>query len=152
MASLNGFNAAEVEPNAPREELPEGTYLAAIVESQMKITKKKDGQRLELTFEVLDGTHKGRRVWANLNLDNPSETSVEIAKRDLSAICRAVGVMTPKDSADLHGKPLMIVVKHKPDDNGDPRAEVKGYRAAATAPAARTPAKAAPAAAAPWKR
>lgn len=150
MASLNGFNAAEVEPTATREPLPDGTYLAAIVESQMKPTKAGTGEYLELVLEVLDGPHKGRRVWERLNLRNPNETAVDIAKRTLSAICRAVGVLTPKDSSDLHDRPMTITVGHE-EREGNVSNKVKGYRAAATAPAARAPAKPATAAA-PWKR
>jgi hypothetical protein len=152
MASLNGFNAADVEPTADRGPLPAGTYTAAIVESQMKPTKAGTGEMLEIVLEVIDGEHKGRRVWDRLNLRNPSETAVDIAKRTLSAICRSVGVLTPKDSSDLHDRPLVITVVQE-EYEGKVSNKVKGYRAAtpAPAPAARTPAKPANAAA-PWKR
>ena len=39
---------------------------------------------------------------------------MDIAKKDLAAICRAVGVMSPKASEELHDKPLMIKVKVRP--------------------------------------
>jgi len=53
---------------------------------------------------------------------------VKIAKAELSAICRAVGVMTPRDSVDLHNLPLQISVRlKKRDDTGEMVNEIKGY-------------------------
>jgi hypothetical protein len=79
----------------------------------MKPNKDGTGSYLQLTFEILDGPHKGRLLWARLNLDNPNATAVAIAKAELSAICRAVGVLAPKDSVELHDLPLVIHVKCK---------------------------------------
>ncbi|MCC7407611.1 MAG: DUF669 domain-containing protein, partial [Phycisphaeraceae bacterium] len=106
MANLSGFNAATVEPSQDFEPIPAGKYLATITESQMKPTKNGAGQYLQLSFQILDGPCKGRFVWARLNLQNPNPTTVQIARQELSAICRAVGVMTPNDSVELHNLPL----------------------------------------------
>jgi len=128
MANLNGFDAREVEPQVGFEPIPAGKYLAVIAASEMKQTKAGDGQYLELTFQVIDGPYKGRNLWARLNLDNPNETAVKIARSELSAVCRAVGVMTPKDSHELHDLPLVVSVKlKKRDDTGEMTNEIKGY-------------------------
>ena len=37
------------------------------------------GSYLNLTFEILDGNYKGRKVWSRLNLDNPNQQAVQIA-------------------------------------------------------------------------
>ena len=110
MADMKGFNANEVEP-ADFDALPSGKYLAMITESEMKPTSAGTGRYLQLTFQVLDGPCRNRRVWARLNLENPNAQAVQIARGELSAICRAVGVMTPKDSCELHNLPLIISVK-----------------------------------------
>ena len=118
----------------------------------MKPTKNGDGAYLELTFEVLDGEYKGRKVWANLNLENPSQTAVKIARAELSSICRAVGVMTPSDSTDLHNLPLVIRVKcKKRKDTGDLTNEVKGFEKKGALTAS-TPAPQATDDSKPWKR
>ena len=128
MADLNGFNANEVEPSASFEAIPAGKYLAVITESEMKPTKNGSGSYLQLTLTILEGEYKGRVVWARLNLVNPNQTAVKIAQSELSAVCRAVGVMTPKDSCELHNIPLLVTVKvKKRDDNGELTNEVKGY-------------------------
>jgi hypothetical protein len=135
MADLHGFNANQVEPSADFEPLPAGKYLAMITESETKATKSGSGTYLQLTFQVLDGPYKGRFVWARLNLHNPNATAVQIARAELSAICRAVGVMTPNDSVELHNLPLVITVKcKKRPDTGEISNEIKGYakREAAT--------------------
>jgi hypothetical protein len=151
MANLYGFDASKVEPSATFEPLPAGKYLAAITESEMKPTKAGTGQFLQLTFQILEGPHKGRFVWSRLNLDNPNATAVQIAQAELSAICRAVGVLAPRDSVDLHNLPLVISVRCKKRvDTGEITNEIGGY-SKKESPA--VPASAAnPAAPPPWKR
>jgi len=128
MANLQGFNANDVEPTASFDPLPAGKYLAAIIASDFKRTKSGVGNYLELTFQILEGEHKNRILLARLNLDNPNPTTVQIAKAELSAICRAVGVMTPRDCEDLHNLPLQISVRvKKREDTGEMVNEVKGY-------------------------
>jgi hypothetical protein len=128
MANLNGFDARQVDPASDFEPIPAGKYLAIITESAMKPTKSGSGSYLELVFEVIEGEHKGRNLWARLNLDNPNPLTVQIARAELSAICRATGVMQPKDSIELHNLPLLITVKcKKREDTGDITNEVKGY-------------------------
>jgi len=134
MANLSGFNAHEVDPNTSFDPIPAGKYLAAITASEMKPTKNGNGSYLELTFSVLEGEYKGRTLWARLNLNNPNATAVKIARGELSAICRAVGVMQPRDSVELHNLPLVINVKlKKRTDNDELTNEIKGYEAKAEA-------------------
>lgn len=128
MANLAGFNANTVEPNSEFEAIPAGKYLAAITNSEMKPTKNGGGAYLELTFQVIEGEFKGRMLWARLNLENQNPTAVKIARGDLSAICRAVNVLEPRDSNELHNLPLVISVKQKArPDTGEIANEIKGY-------------------------
>jgi hypothetical protein len=127
MANLNGFNANNVEPNTDFDPIPAGKYVAVVTGSEMKATKAGNGSFLELTFQVLEGEFKGRLLWARLNLDNPNTLAVKIARGELSALCRAVGIMEPKDSCEMHNLPLVITVKQKTDGDGEVRNEIKGY-------------------------
>jgi hypothetical protein len=128
MSNLNGFNANNVDPATDFEPIPAGKYLAVITDSEMKPTKSGSGHYLELTFQVIDGQYKNRLLWSRLNLDNPNAQAVQIAQGELSAICRAVGVMQPKDSIELHNLPLLVTVKcKKRDDTGDVVNEIRGY-------------------------
>ena len=128
MAQLNGFDARNVEPMGDFDAIPAGKYVAVVSGSEMKPTKKNDGSFLELTFEVIEGEYKGRKLWARMNPENPSPEAVRIARGELSSICRAVGVMQPKDSVELHNLPLVVTVKQKKrEDTGEVVNEVKGY-------------------------
>ena len=128
MADLGNFDANKVEPAGDFEPIPAGKYLAVITGSQMKPTRKGSGSYLELTFQVIDGDYKGRQLWSRHNLDNPNTQTVQIARGELSAICRATGVMAPRDSVELHNLPLVLHVRCKNrDDNGELANEVKGF-------------------------
>ena len=159
MVNLGGFNANDVEPSTGFTVVPAAQYVAMIKASEMKDTKAKTGKYLELTFEIIEGEQKGNTVFARLNLTNPSKIAVDIAKSDLSAICRAVGVMTPHDSVDLHNLPLVIDVtcEDRKDKPGTMSNNIKSYKSKGeAAPAAATPAVApipgAPAEKAPWDK
>lgn len=139
MPSLNNFDANQVEPSVAFNPIPAGRYTAAITESEYKPTKSGAGRYLQLTLQILDGEHKGRLVWARLNLENSNATTVKIARAELSAICRAAGVMQPRDSFELHNIPIEITVGlKKRDDNGELTNIVKGYAKRESVAATRT--------------
>ena len=103
---------------------------------------------------MIDGACKGRKLWDRLNLHNPSEVAVKIAQATLSAICRAVGVLQPKDSCEMHDLPLVCKVRvERRADTDEPTNVIKGYRARRTTGAAApaTPV-AAPDSTPPWQR
>jgi len=141
------FDATTVEPAKPREggTIPEGWYKAWITDSELKSNAKRTGRLFEFTWEVLEGEHKGWRVWDRLNVENPSAEAQRIALESMSAICHATGVLKMQHSGQLHGKPCMIKVVIKPGDakkdpqgnimrdsegaviTHPPRNEIKGY-------------------------
>ena len=153
MADLRGFDAQKVEPTSEFEALPAGKYLAVITDSEMKPNKAGTGHYLQLAFEIIEGPHKGRKVWARLNLDNPNATAVQIARAELSAICRAIGVLAPNDSVELHNLPLVISVKcKKRDDTGEITNEIKGYAKKETSAPAAAAAQPSANSTPPWRR
>lgn len=129
MADLSGFDATTIEPASTFEILPDGEYVAMVVESEMKGTKKGDGEYLQLTWEILEGDAKGRRLWSRFNLKNPNETAMKIGMQELASVCRAVGVLKPNDSNELHEKPcaLMVIAEERSDKPGIFKNEIKGY-------------------------
>ena len=113
MSNLSGynFNAEEIEPSSSFDPIPAGWYKAIISNSEMKPTRDGYGEYLSLTLQVIEGQYENRLVFARLNLKNANDKAVDIARKDLAAICRAVGVMSPQASEELHDIPLMIKVK-----------------------------------------
>ena len=132
MSNLAGynFNAEEVEPSSSFDPIPAGWYQAIISNSEMKATRDGYGEYLSLTLQVIEGQYENRLVFARLNLKNANDKAVDIARKDLAAICRAVGVMSPQASEELHDIPLMIKVKVRPA-SGDYEAsnDIGGYKA-----------------------
>lgn len=137
MAKLGqSFDSNQHEPReASFDPLPPGWYGVTIVESEMRENSNRKGSHLWLAFELIESLHpdlKGRHVWARLNLYNQNQTAVEIAQRELSTICRSVGVPVVDDSEQLHNKPLALKVKLRPATRDyDANNEVTGYDAAA---------------------
>jgi hypothetical protein len=158
MATIN-FNANEVEPSSSFDAIPAGKYLAVITNSDEKKTKKGDGAYLQFEFEIVEGEYKNRRLWARLNMKNDNAETVRIARADLAAICRAVNVMQPRDTIELHNLPLTIVVKYRKNQDDEIVNEIKGYapKASLSGAVSATPATTAPSTASgnsqpPWAR
>lgn len=158
MAAIDpGFNATDVPPNDDFEPIPAGHYLAILTDSEEVETKSGDGTFHKLCFEVQEPAEfKGRKLWDRLNLKNKSAEAVRIAYGTLSALCRAVGVMQPRDTQELHGLPVCVKVKlSKRKDTGDTTNEIAAYKPKSEyKPGGTAPTGAAPggAGAAPWSR
>lgn len=150
------FDASTVDTPS-RDPIPAGEYTAIITDSAIRPNKAGTGEFLALTFQIAEGEHEGRFVWENLNLVHPNEKAVQIARATLASLCKALGVLTPKDSADLHNRPVLIRVAVQNDKDGNPRNVIKGYKAVAgtpalaAAPTAKSPAPK-PASVPPWKK
>ena len=130
MANLGpaGFDATGIEPTTDFEPLPVAKYVAEVSASDLRPNSKGTGEYLWLEFTILDGPYAGRKVWAKLNLINPSQQAVEIAQRELSALCRAVGKLRVQDSIELHGIPLEINLKLKNDPEYGPQNVIRGFK------------------------
>jgi Protein of unknown function (DUF669) len=127
MVMLN-FDAHHVDPSSGKDPVPAGKYLAVINASEMKPTKNGAGQYLEFEYQILTGEHQGRRLWSRHTLQHTNLQTVEIARSELSAICRAIGVMQPTDSCELHNLPLTIIVKlMKRRDTGEVANEIVAW-------------------------
>lgn len=156
MAQIN-FDSTTVAPQASFAPIPAGTYLAIITDSDIVPLKSGAGERLKLTFEVMDGSFKGRKIWDSLNINHPNPQAMQIAQSGLSAICHATGVTKLNDTAQLHNRPLKIRVKVRPAGGGYEESNaISGFESAsgAAAPARAPAASAAPAAekVAPWAK
>ena len=140
------FDAEKIQPQASFEPIPTGEYTVMITESDLKPTKSGDGQYLQLVYEILDGDYKNRKIWDRLNIVNKNSTATEIAQRSLSAICHSVGVLHPKDSAELHNKPFVVKVGIRPAQGEFSESNtVKGYSSLSSSPVKKGSAK-------PWEK
>lgn len=130
------FDANDVEPSTPFVALPPGDYHMQIIAAAMEPTSAGTGRFLKLELEVTDGEHAGRKTYDRLNLDNPNQQAVDIARRTLSAICHAVGHTTVISSSEpLHFKKMIVKVATVPRKDkqgnvvqGEFSNEIKGYK------------------------
>ena len=146
MASIN-FNAAEIDTTS-RDTIPSGTYEAVVTDSEMKATKNGLGMGLNLTFEIIsDGPAKGRKVFTWINYEHPKAEAQRIGREELASLCKALGIVTLSDTAQLHNLPLMVTVGL--DRNDPTRNVIKKYAAKAAQNVQRP---AASSGTAPWAR
>jgi hypothetical protein len=130
MAQFN-FDASTVAPQASSGPVPAGTYLAQIIESDVAPLKSGKGTGLKLTFEIIDGQYKGRRIWENLNIQHENDETQRIAQSQLSALCHAVNVIKLQDTAALHHKPVHVrVVVREAQGQFQASNNIKGYESA----------------------
>lgn len=130
MAALPSvFQAADHEKmSGSFEPIPAGWYIGQITKSEIKENSKKTGSFLSLEFTIVEGEYAKRKVFANLNLVNPSQVAVEIAQKELATICEACGIDAIEDSDELHGIPIGIKLKIKVASGDWPaRNEITNY-------------------------
>jgi hypothetical protein len=96
--------------------LPAGEYTAIVTDADPKETAK-GGQRIAVTYNVLDDTYKDRKVWDNINTVNTNAKAVEIGIQRLKQMKDAVGLAEVKDTSQLLNKPVAIVVGIDRNDN-----------------------------------
>lgn len=118
----SGFDSTAKENQKVNTCLPAGEYPVVLVASERKATKDDSGAYLKMDFQITRGEFQNQHLFQNLNLwlantDEKKRTAIQIAKGQLSELCRAVGVGTPKDSAELHGVEMMVRINAK--ENGE---------------------------------
>ncbi len=124
------FNATQVAPSVPLEVIPADWYVLLITASELSPTKDKDGAYLNLTAEVGAGPYKGRKQFLRFNVQNSNAQAVEIAYRDLSALCHATGVLNVQDTQQLHNIPFEAKIIVRAAEGKYPETnDVRGFRA-----------------------
>lgn len=130
MADINGFDANQVEDNRSFDAVPPGDYVVQWVESEWKDGKNAGSRYIEVEMEIMEGPHAGQHLWDRLNLVNANQQAVQIANGQLKSACVAVGNMQPKDTSELHYKPMIAKVKvDKPRDGYEAGNSISGYKA-----------------------
>ena len=161
MANLSNLVDLTASPESQFEPLPSGDYPVVVVGSEVKTTKRGDGQYLELQMQVMSGAYSGRTLWSRVTLSNPNATATQIGQQQLAQLRHATGQMQLSDSQQLHGVPVQARVEHVKADPSKHRDrdgnEVRSFKALAGATSAqpvaahRPAAPAAPAGGLPWQ-
>lgn len=129
MANMHGYDATGGKTMEDRDCLPAGEYVAAIVKSERRESKKNPGNAfLNLEFDVMDGPLSGRKFWTMVNLWNSNQEAAEIAQREMNSICAAAGRLRINDSEELHGIPMRVKLKVTDDGQYGPQNRVVSYK------------------------
>lgn len=111
----NAFDPSQVDDVYGFEPMPTNTVFQwEIGDAELKPTSSGTGQRLNVRCNVLGPSHEGRVVFAGFNLQNDSAKAEEIARRELGALCRAVGIVALSDSDALIGQQFLGRCRTKP--------------------------------------
>jgi hypothetical protein len=112
MAEIN-YDVNDKELETSIDAVPAGEYTVVIESSDYVPNKQGTGMILKLTYQIIDGPQKGKKIFENLNLENVNKQAEEISRKALNSIGVAVGVNKIQDSAQLHNIPLKIDVTVK---------------------------------------
>jgi hypothetical protein len=161
--SLN-FNASDYQPRAEVGAVPAGKYLCIAEDTERKNTKNEEAQYLQITWQIIEGEYKGRKIFERLNLWKAqggdwvrrTDDAGTIAGQTMSGILMALGIATIRNHEELRGKKAFLKVKvRKSEEYGDSNDVQNHYPASGATPAA-APVSAPPAAptgnggGAPW--
>ena len=118
--------AYEAQPiRSSWEPLPPGDYTACVTSTELKPTKAGNGEYIELTIEIMDGEFSGRKIWERLNVNNPSEQTMQIARSQLNQLATALNQLPLKDTDQLLEIPFTLTLDIDRKDNT--RNRVMGY-------------------------
>lgn len=106
------FNARSVEPDQGRVgAVPKGWYPSMVKSTEIKLTNGGDGAYILVSAQILAGPHKDAMWFVQFNIKNASEKALEIAQKQLSALCHAVNVLDMTDTDQLKNIPFFVRLK-----------------------------------------
>jgi hypothetical protein len=132
MVQLNAaFNARNFPPasaDGGGNMLPPGEHKVHIVNSEIAPTK--DGRSSMFVFhcEVIEGPLRGQSMKYRINIFNESPQARGIAERQLSSLCHVLNTYEVPDTAVLHGKPFIAVVRANPTTDYPNATQISGVK------------------------
>ena len=113
------FDPSQYEGTEDFVPIPKGWYSAQIIEASCKAAQMNPNNTYMLAvFEVIEGEHKGRKIFQNITLTNQNQQAVEIGQRLLTDICNALESGPLKNLEVLQHKPMKVRVGIQPDKSG----------------------------------
>lgn len=113
---IQAFNAQQFDPTQSTGGLPIGKHPVIVDSSEVKPNKENNGGYLQLNLKIIDGPQQGTVGAYRLNLYHSNQQTVEIAHRQLSAVCHVTGQFMLQDSAQLHNIPFIVEVGPQKND------------------------------------
>jgi len=113
------FDPSQYEGTADFVPIRPSWQSAQIVEVSRKEAQNNSSSTYILAvFEIIEGEHKGRKIFQNITLTNQNQQAVEIGQRLLTDICNALKIGSLKNLEVLQYKPMKVRVGIKRDKDG----------------------------------
>lgn len=114
------------------EIIPDGQYKCIISLADQKPSKAGNMMAV-LTFEVVEGEFKGRKINKYLNINHPEPKTKNIANHELKTICDAIGKNNPypRNGDEMKFIPMFCdISSEKSTNNGKEYTNniIKGYK------------------------
>lgn len=111
------------------EPLPEGRYSLKVdnVNVTPHTKNNEDGHRFEITFLVMDGPNKGRKVWDNVYLPGATWKMYSILEAGGSSLVSSENVTPESIAIGLQGLEVSAYLTTATGNNGKPRTDVSNY-------------------------
>ena len=122
------FSTTDVDTSDNYGLLPKGDYIACAVAAEVKTTKSGEGQFLEVRFQILEGSYKGRTIFDRYIFKNPSAEAEKIGKQQLARFLEAIGKQHIRDTQEVLDIPLVLSIGTTTrKDNGEDTNRVVKY-------------------------
>jgi hypothetical protein len=118
------------EGRGERELLPDGDYLCEVTDGELRPTKAGTGKYVWLELTVIDGPHKGRKLWDRINVQNLNPKAEAIGRRQYAQLCLSAGFKADDKVALAHIGGRLCTARVKsvgPQGDWPAKNEVKGY-------------------------
>lgn len=110
---MTPFNPLAYDPTQSVGQLPVGKHLVRIKSNEVKANAANTGGYIQFNLETEDGNSGAYR----LNLYHENQQTVEIAHKQLSALCHVLGFFQPLMDLDvLNGIPFYVEVEQQKND------------------------------------
>jgi len=124
------FDARTVPPasadgNAP---LPIGEWPMIITASEIVQNAQKTGGYVKFKVVIIDGEHKGHEGFYRLNMYHENAKTVEIARKQMSALCYVTQKFMLNQLDDLHNIPFIGVVKSNATEEYPNATQINGVK------------------------
>jgi hypothetical protein len=86
--------------------IPEGTEVRLKCTDAVDKETSSGGEMVAATFVVVEGEHKGRKIWTNFNTVNKSEKAQNFGRRMIAGWARACGKPNARSTDELLEKPF----------------------------------------------
>lgn len=110
-----GFDVDSVE--AQVDYVPPGKYPTLIELAELNKTKSQTGYYIKLVLSILDGPHKNRKLFVNINIVNPNQQCVDIGLRTLASLGKALGIKCIKNLDQVLNQTVVAHARVKNEQN-----------------------------------